>query len=263
MILLYIYCGLCWLFMLFVLRDAWRQVRVSGGLIDKDAWWELKWCLRCFIAAPIMLPICLVLCLVDWASDCRGRKKRRQRRRYREYLFRPVAPGELNRDVGQFFDEHTGPLKDLQFRQIGDYWLWREPPAYIEREFISADGRTFAAISAIDEVRNVEFFSVLTDGSYFETALILYDGHESDTGHQDYDRMHVEWHRDWSIERVFQRHARRLDAASCEAFSYQPEDVRAVSIYASRSSGHRLYNEGKRGELPPPPELPLPQLAPV
>jgi hypothetical protein len=260
MTLLYAYCGLCWLLMLYRLWDAFQQVRRSGYLRDKQAWCSLAAGLYTFILAPLLLPIYTVLALVGWGWSWRDRKTVAQLRKYRDYLFEPVAPDELPAEVAVFFEKHTDPLQGLQFRLIDDYWQWREPIPYIERTFISPDGRSFAAVSVIEEIRCVTFFSVLDDQSYLETSLALYQDSDMSTSGDPSGRLKVEPHTTGTIEDLFRRHEQRLDEATGEAFSYQPEDVRAVAIYGSRLLGQGLYAEGQRDEPPPPAELPQPEM---
>jgi hypothetical protein len=258
-----LYCGLCWLFMLHGLGAEFRRLRAAGWLTDKQAWWNLAITLHGLILAPLTLPVYVVIGLVWWALAWRDRRLRRQLRRYRDYLFDPVESGELPAEAVTFFEEHAGLLERLQFRRIGDYWLWRDPLPFVEREFLSADGRSFAAISIVKEVRHVGFYSVLGDGSFLETSLALYDNPETPVAHDPPEKLQLELHTAGTIDALFRRHEERLDHAPSEAHSYQPEDVRAVSIYGSRVLGQRLYAEGRRDELPPPPELPRPGLSEV
>jgi len=245
--------------MLIIVWDAWQRLPKIGWLSDKHGWSGLASSLWSFVLAPIILPPLLVIALLCWLLERQARRVSRKLRKYQEYLFDPVEPDDLNAEVVAFFDEQTGPLESLQFRIIGDHWLWREPLPYVERHFISEDGRSFAAIGVAEEVRHVAFYSVLSDESYLETALAKYDDPETNTSNEPNGRLQTELHLAGTVDELFLRHEERLDRAMHEAICYEPDDVRSVSIYGSRLVGNQLYVEDLRDELPPPAEWPLPR----
>lgn len=177
---------------------------------------------------------------------------RRIQSRYYDYIFEPLR--KLSRATRRHFEKHTGTLEDLGFRRIGDYSLLPMPLSLLVRYFVGPDGRTFAEISEFGEAQIFSVVSVLSDGTYVESAACeLENLPDRSTG--------MIWNSQPNAtpEQLYDSH--RLLLAELERnegltpLVFQAEDFAQVAQYGHRLAHWWFYDRALRNEPPPEPVL--------
>ena len=172
--------------------------------------------------------------------------------RYHDYVFKPLV--KLAWGTRRHFDKHTGPIEGLGFRRIGDYSLLPWPLCFVVRFFVAPDGRAFANISEFGEVQMFCFVSVLSDGTYVESAAYEIDKlPDRSTG--------MIWNAQPKAtpEQLYASHVRVLaDLERNEGLTplvFEADDFAQVAQYGHRLANWWFYDRGLRKQPPPEPVL--------
>jgi hypothetical protein len=249
----FIYGIACYAVAAFVLALGYR---VALALWDAGDYRPSRlWTAMVFVAAPLWVPVMLgawayavVSCLLSvWRESKRARG-------YREPQFVPVELDDLPDETFRRFQRHSSDFVALGMTPLGDYYNKPEPVAVFNRYFSGFEGAAFGDLTDLLDECTPGFFSVLSDGTYVESAgcadLFLAETPEAE------DRVRVQCEPS-NLKALCQRH---IEAVRDEAqrrgvavLAFDDEQLAEVAIYGQR----KFYTWRRRvgedvGEVPAP-----------
>jgi hypothetical protein len=235
------YLVVCWLLGFITVRGLFQclvsTVDQSAECRERFLVSRVLWGASLLFTAPLWLPWLLLRIGIRFAGCLKTAWQIRGiAEQYREPVFDPIDERQIGMSASELFGDQTPVFIEWGFQQLSDYQTKPEPVPVYNRYFLGVNGTVFGAVTSVLGSSGPSLFSILSDGTYVETA----GTDPCDWGESivDSDLLHVVCGGACLVDKLLGLHLEALcqeaDRRRATILSFEADQLDQVAIYGQR-----------------------------